>query len=183
MKIKVIDDLITDLEVYPSTIWATCISRSGKPRRVHYDRVKDTFNCEDCIGFQTRLKCRHCDALKRTLIEKELIIVKTDWKKINGTLRKHDIDISQRKNINHFIFFHVESKAHRRAKFNKCEELFDSGHNFIYEALSSKNKRRYDLIDLTDDIIYEFETVKNVKKKGAKTVSVNIHETTAEQEQ
>jgi len=140
-------------------------------KKLDYDRTKNTFTCE-CMSYLVRGYCRHIRLFRETLIEKRLMVINVDYNQVNKIFRKYNIDISQRKNVNKFIFFNAESDKHRRAKFAKCEELLKLKHDFICEALSSKNGRRYDLIDLTDDIIYEFETT-NIIKKGAKTIQVN----------
>jgi len=61
--------------------------------------------------------------------------------------------------------FHKETEEHLRAKFEKCVELWKLGHKFGTEIKLSNGKIA-DVVDFTDNQIYEFERGKSDKKRG-----------------
>jgi hypothetical protein len=94
------------------------------------------------------------------------------WIQINNTLRKRDIDPSQSKFINTVRHHDTETFKHFLAKAKKCFSLYKNGHPYISEAWTRNHSRRFDTIDLIDNIVYEFET-KNIDKNDG-SVRVGI---------
>lgn len=76
--------------------------------------------------------------------------------------------------VNALSWSTANSFKHEQAKFKKLYELVKDGHACITEAVDSKTLLRHDLIDLTDDVIYEFETdVRRAKRFiGMKKVEI-----------
>ena len=67
-------------------------------------------------------------------------------------------DINRRK-VNALHISAANSKEHEMAKCEKAYDLIKEGHKILTEAQEcSKRGLRHDLIDLTADEIYEFET-------------------------
>jgi len=92
-------------------------------------------------------------------------LTRGDWLKINEIIRKRNIAHDQVKHINCFRFHKSESTEHRQKKFDMCCELYDKGHPFICEAFTEDRKRKFDVLGLKDDIVYEIETGKSYSKK------------------
>jgi len=98
---------------------------------------------------------------------------KKDWLRINNILRSRNIAHDQTKHINCFRFHPTESKAHRDEKFRICSNLYDRGHPFLCEVWTADRKRRFDILDLEDDVVIEIETNFNVDKGDmVKTVRI-----------
>jgi hypothetical protein len=87
------------------------------------------------------------------------------WERTNEVLRLNNIDRDQRQHINCIRIHPTESDEHFTWKVNKSRELFKSGHPFLTECFADCRKRRFDIIDLEDNIIYEGETT-NIQKPG-----------------
>jgi len=63
--------------------------------------------------------------------------------------------------INKFVCHNGTDDSHNKhelAKLSKFLELVHAGHKVICEAVSNKTGLRHDLIDLSDMVIWEFET-------------------------
>ena len=60
--------------------------------------------------------------------------------------------------VNQFNWSTANSLKHEVAKFTKLYELVSLGHACVTEAVPCGiDSLRHDLIDLTDDVVYEFE--------------------------
>jgi len=94
------------------------------------------------------------------------------WLRINKVLRKRNIDPNQVKFINTVRHHITESDEHWKAKCDKCRELFLMKHDYISEVWTLDNKKRIDVLDLIDDIAFEFETDHKVNKPDSKTVYI-----------
>ena len=88
-------------------------------------------------------------------------------------LRKRNIDPNQvkfRNSVRHHI---KESEEHWKAKCDKRRELFLMKHDYISEVWTLDNKRRIDVLDLIDNLAYEFETNHDIEKEDSKTIYLN----------
>ena len=92
------------------------------------------------------------------------------WIRINHILKKHNISHDQFKHINCIRIHPTESDEHFLEKVKICRKLFKNGHQFLTEAWTVDRKRRFDIIDLIDDIIYEIETDNKIDKGDCKTI-------------
>ena len=78
--------------------------------------------------------------------------------RVNQILRDRDIDPSQQKFIGMLRFHPTETDAHADAKYALCRRLYKEGIPFISEALTRDRKKRFDVLELIDDIDHEVET-------------------------
>lgn len=80
--------------------------------------------------------------------------------------------------VDALVWSTAESKKHFLAKAGKLYDLVADGHRCITEAIPHSNySLRHDLVDLTDGVIYEFETspkraLRFVDMKGVEVVMV-----------
>lgn len=100
-------------------------------------------------------------------------ITKKLWLRIHEVARKRNIDPDQLSHMN-CVRPHgkKESKDHWNWKCNKCRELYEINHPYISECFALNRKRKYDVIDLLDDIVFEGETNHKINKDGAETIRI-----------
>lgn len=97
-----------------------------------------------------------------------------DWKQINGILREKQIDSSQIKFINCVKIHPTETQEHFMAKALESFKLVKEGYPVLTEVWTADHRRRFDLLDLSDGRVIEFETDKKIKKLDAdKTIYVD----------
>jgi len=92
---------------------------------------------------------------------------KGDWKRINDVLRKRNIHHDQVKHINCIRLHPKESPAQRMKKIEIAVKLYEEGKPFLTEAWTSDRKKRFDVLNLIDDIDYEITT--DMKKEMSKS--------------
>lgn len=85
--------------------------------------------------------------------------------RINQILKKRKIHRDQYNHINCIRIHPTESYEHFSEKCELAWNLFKAKKPFLTEAWTSDRKRRFDVLDLIDDIPYEIETGKSYDKK------------------
>ena len=88
-----------------------------------------------------------------------------EWQKIRETLRKRRIHPDQVKHINCIRIHNKESRRHFLKKAEICYNLFKQKHNFITEAWTEDRRKRFDILDLVNNVDIEIETGKSKSKK------------------
>lgn len=99
---------------------------------------------------------------------------KKEWLMIRKVLKQRKIHHDQVKHINCIRIHPTESDEHFYKKAIACRWLFKQGHPFLTEAWTEDRKKRFDIIDLKDDIDIEIETGKSNKKayKGDMVIDI-----------
>ena len=101
---------------------------------------------------------------------------KNKWMRINNTLRNRKIHHDQAKHINCVRFHPKESFKQRMKKCEIASKLYSDGIPFLTEVWTADRKKRFDILDLENDIDYEITTdiKKELKKiyKGDKIVKI-----------
>jgi hypothetical protein len=90
--------------------------------------------------------------------------MKNDWKKINDTLRSRNIHHDQTKHIDCIRQHPTESDEHFKMKCKRARELFKEGKPFLTEVWTTDRRKRFDLLNLEDNVDEEFETGKSLFK-------------------
>lgn len=96
------------------------------------------------------------------------------WLHINSVLRKRELDSSQIQFINTVRHHDTETIEHFLAKAKKCYELFKEGQLYISEAWTKEHDRRYDILSLTDDLVFEIETNKKEDKSYDGSIRIEV---------
>jgi len=96
-----------------------------------------------------------------------------DYIRVNQILRERNIDTSQFKHVNCCRHHQTESKEHWAAKVKTCYELYKKGHPYLTEVWTSDKKKRYDILDLKDNIDIEIEKSRSKKSyKGDREIKI-----------
>ncbi len=109
--------------------------------------------------------------------------IQKGWKRMKATkkeiiriwevIKLRNLDESGFKHINCVRIHPTESKEHFLKKCEIAWEIHSEGKPFLTEALTKNKKRRYDVLDLIDNIAYEVETGKS-NKKNDDSKEINI---------
>jgi hypothetical protein len=92
-----------------------------------------------------------------------------NWKRINDILRKRDIHPDQRPHIGCIRQHPKETDEHFFEKCRIARELYKEGKPYIVECWNLKRDKRYDILDLEDDLNIEITTdIKRENKKKYK---------------
>jgi len=79
--------------------------------------------------------------------------------------------------VNSFVCHNGTDDGHNKHELAKLEKflvLVHAGHKVVCEAVNNKTKLRHDLVDLTDGVIYEFETDKRRAARFKGLVDVEV---------
>jgi len=83
----------------------------------------------------------------------------------------YQVDKSQGFHKQGCLRFHAESLAHRKAKYDKCCELFEMGHKFGTE-IKLENGDFVDVVDFETGECWEFETDPKIDKQRGERVQI-----------
>lgn len=100
-------------------------------------------------------------------------LTRKQWAKVWDTMNKLDIDPNELDHMNQVKHHPGETEEHFLAKASRSRELYQQGIPHLVEAHNNHHTRKYDLVNLMDCIIEEFETGKSYDKKDG-SVKVDV---------
>lgn len=100
-------------------------------------------------------------------------LTKNQWVAVWKTLNKLDIDPRELDHVNQIKHHPGETEEHFMGKAKRSRELYQQGIPHLVEAHNNHHTRKYDLVNLIDGTIEEFETGKSYDKNDG-SVKVDV---------